>query len=91
MEYMEKKIDALLEAGKRGEAIRELEEYLQEHTDERLLLQLAELLYAEGRMTDALNKFNAVVRLNAENLKARNYVKMIHDILNYYNKDILNP
>ena len=91
MEYMEKKIDALLEAGKRGEAIRELEEYLQEHTDEQLLLQLAELLYAEGRMTDALNKFNAVVRLNAENLKARNYVKMIHDILNYYNKDLLNP
>lgn len=88
---MEKKIDALLEAGKRGEAIRELEEYLQEHTDEQLLLQLAELLYAEGRMTDALNKFNAVVRLNAENLKARNYVKMIHDILNYYNKDLLNP
>ena len=88
---MEKKIDALLEAGKRGEAIRKLEEYLQEHTDEQLLLQLAELLYAEGRMTDALNKFNAVVRLNAENLKARNYVKMIHDILNYYNKDLLNP
>lgn len=88
---MEKRINELLEAGERGKAIRELEEYLKEHTDENLLLQLAELLYAEGRLTDALNKFNAVVRLNSGNSKANNYVKMISDILNYYNKDLLNP
>lgn len=88
---MEKDIDGLLKAGKRAEAIFELEEYVKEHTDEKRLLQLAELLYAEGRMTDALNRFNAVLRLNGENLKANNYVKMIRDILNYYNKDLLNP
>lgn len=88
---MEKRINELLEAGERGKAIRELEEYLKEHTDENLLLQLAELLYAEGRLTDALNKFNAVVRLNSGNLKANNYAKMISDILDYYNKDLLNP
>ena len=88
---MGKNINELPEAGKRGEAIRELEEYVKEYADEKCLMQLAELLYEEGRMTDALNRFNAVVRLNAGNLKALNYVKMINDILNYYNKDLLNP
>ena len=88
---MGKNINELPEAGKRGEAIRVLEEYVKEHADEKCLMQLAELLYAEGRMTDALNRFNAVVRLNAGNLKALNYVKMINDILNYNNKDLLNP
>ncbi len=88
---MEKHIDELLEAGKREEAIRELEDYIREYPDEKRLMQLAELLYAAGRMTEARNKFNAVLRLNAGNQKADNYVKMIDGILNYYNKDLLNP
>lgn len=88
---MVKDINELSGAGKRQEAIRQLEEFLKERPDEKLLMQLAELLYAEGRMTDALNRFNAVLRLNAGNMKAKNYVKMINDILDYYNKDLLNP
>lgn len=88
---MEKHIDELLEAGKREEAIRELEDYIKEHPDEKRLMQLAELLYAAGRMTEARNKFNAVLRLNSGNQKADNYVNMIDGILNYYNKDLLNP
>lgn len=88
---MVKDINELSEAGKRQEAIRQLEEFLKERPDEKLLIQLAELLYAEGRMTDALNRFNAVLRLNAGNMKAKNYVKIINDILDYYNKDLLNP
>lgn len=88
---MVKDINELSEAGKRQEAIRQLEEFLKERPDEKLLMQLAELLYAEGRMTDALNRFNAVLRLNAGNMKAKNYVKIINDILDYYNKDLLNP
>lgn len=88
---MVKDINELSEAGKRQEAIRQLEEFLKERPDEKLLIQLAELLYAEGRMTDALNRFNAVLRLNAGNMKAKNYVKIIYDILDYYNKDLLNP
>lgn len=88
---MEENLNELSDAGKRREAIRELEEYVKERPDEKSLMQLAESLYAEGRITDALNRFNAVLRLNAENLKARNYVRMIRNILDYYNKDLLNP
>lgn len=88
---MEEEIDKLLKCGRRTEAISMLDEYLKSHVDETLLFQLGELLYAEGRTTDALNKFNAVVRLNPENKKAGNYVSMIRNILDYYNKELLNP
>lgn len=89
---MEEQFNELSEKGKRTEAIRVLEEALkQKGENEDLLLQLGELLYAEGKMTDGLNKFNAVLRLNPENHKARNYVTMINNILGYYCKDLLNP
>lgn len=82
----------IAESGRRTEAIALLEEYLKEHAeDEAALLLLGELVYAEGRMTDALNKFNGVLRLNPENRKAANYCNMINSILGYYCKDLLNP
>lgn len=86
------KVQELLKAGKRKEAIDILEESVRENGgNEEMLLQLGELIYAEGRMTDALNKFNAVLRLNPDNRKAGNYVRMINNILGYYCKDLLNP
>lgn len=86
------KVQELLKAGRRKEAIDILEESVRENGgNEELLLQLGELIYAEGRMTDALNKFNAVLRLNPDNRKAGNYVRMINNILGYYCKDLLNP
>lgn len=89
---MEEKIKQLAEKGQRSEAICLLEEYLQrEGVCEDDLLQLGEWLYAEGRSTEALNKFNAVLRLNPKNRKAANYVTMINNILGYYCKDLLNP
>lgn len=89
---MKEEIKLLVEAGKRVEAIQKAEEYLKQGgEEEELLLQLGELLYAEGRMTEALNRFNAVVRLNPENRKAKNYVIMINNILGYFCKDLLNP
>lgn len=88
----EQEIKALVDAGKRQEAIRLLEICLEEQqNDENILLMLGELIYAEGRMPEALNRFNAVLRLNPENLKARNYVTMINNILGYYCKDMFNP
>ena len=56
-----------------------------------LLLLLGELIYAEGRMPEALNKFNAVLRIRPDDQKARNYVVMINNILGYYCKDLFNP
>lgn len=86
------KVQELLKAGRRKEAIDILEESVRENGgNEEMLLQLGELIYAEGRMTDALNKFNAVLRLNPDNRKAGNYVRMINNILGYYCKDLLNP
>lgn len=87
-----KKIQELIDGGRRQEAIGLLEALLRrcpEQEDD--LLWLGELIYAEGNMTLALNKFNAVLRLNPDNKKAYNYVTMIHGILGYYCKDLLNP
>ena len=82
----------LVEQFGRQKAIDYLEGCLAEHPEtEELLLYLGELIYAEGRMTDALNKFNAVLRLNPDNKKAENYKRMIDGILGYYCKDLLNP
>lgn len=89
---MEKEIKILLEAGQRQEAIKKIEAYLQQEGENAdLLLQLGELIYAEGRMPEALNKFNAVLRIRPDSQKARNYVVMINNILGYYCKDLLNP
>ena len=59
--------------------------------DEEEWLLLGELLYADGKMTEALNKFNTVLRLNPDHRKAANYVVMINNILGYYCKDMFNP
>lgn len=85
-------IKQMAEEGKRTEAIRLLEQRVNERKeDEEALLLLGELIYAEGRMPEALNKFNAVLRLEPDNQKARNYVTMINNILGYYCKDMFNP
>lgn len=89
---MEEKIIELLGSGNRREALRLLEEWGQGHVyDEALFLLWGEVLYAEGRMPEALNKFNAILRQSPEHTKARNYVTMINNILGYYCKDMFNP
>ncbi len=88
----EQEIKKLVQEGRRKEAIALLEEQLKvQGPEELVLMQLGELIYAEGQMANALNKFNAVIRLHPENQKARNYVTMINGILGYYCKDLLNP
>lgn len=87
----EDKIEDLLKAGRTEDALGLLEEAGQEGLGERLLLRWGELLYGEGRMTEALNRFNAVLRKNPGNPKAGNYAAMINRILGYYCKDMFNP
>lgn len=56
---MRKEIQEWIEKGNRTEAIRLLEEWVGKHpADEEEWLLLGELLYADGKMTEALNKFN---------------------------------
>lgn len=88
---MEKKVSLLIAEGKIEEAVAALEQDIQRAPSEEKLLLLGELFYNQGRSIDALNKFNAVLKLNSENTKASAYVKMINDILNFYHKDLLNP
>lgn len=71
--------------------IKELEQQLAVREDEAVLLELGELYYAAGEQIRALNFFNRTLRLNPDNRKAANYTTMIKGILNYYNKDLLNP
>lgn len=86
------KLRQMAEEGKRTETIRLLEQRVSERKEDgEALLLLGELIYAEGRMPEALNKFNAVLRLEPDNQKARNYVTMINNILGYYCKDMFNP
>ncbi|MDL2251589.1 hypothetical protein LJC12_01930 [Odoribacter sp. OttesenSCG-928-J03] len=88
---MKEKVEKLIASGKEEEAIAELETYLADKPDEELLLMLGELYYRRARNTDALNKFNAVLRINPDNHKAKNYITMINNVLDYFCKDLLNP
>lgn len=71
--------------------INELEKLLAGREDESFLLELGELYNTAGDSIKALNLFNRVLRINPDNRKAANYVTMIKNVLNYYNKDLLNP
>ena len=88
---MEENVNLLIIRGKIKEAIEVLEQGLLQQESEEKLLLLGELYYKEGRSVEALNKFNAVLKVNPDNTKAAAYVTMINDILNFYHKDLLNP
>jgi len=59
--------------------------------DESLILRIGEIFNLLGRSADALNCFNAVLKLNPANKKAKNYVEMLQNIFSYYCKDLRNP
>ncbi len=59
--------------------------------NEEALLLLGELYYRQGRSVDALNRFNAVLCMHPDNTKAKAYVEMINDVLDFFYKDRLNP
>jgi tetratricopeptide (TPR) repeat protein len=75
------------------EAIDLLQRCLQRETDERedILLELGIIYNSVADFPRALNHFNEVMRLNAANARARTYIEMIRGILDYYNKELLNP
>lgn len=85
------RVENLLAVGKIAEAIAELEKIPAEHQDKDWLFVMGELYYRSGRHTDALNKFNAVLRLEPESKQAAAYVRMINGILDFFYKDLLNP
>lgn len=58
---------------------------------EQLLMELGEYYYKKGDSINALNCFNRILQINGQNYKAKTYAEMILNVLNYYNKDLLNP
>lgn len=55
------------------------------------LLVQAKAAYGRNEWGKALNDFNAALALDLENREAQEYVKMIHEILDFRYKDIYNP
>lgn len=88
---MNERIEGLVAEGQITEALAELEKYPVEQQGEAWLLYIGELYYKLGKSTEALNRFNAVLRINPENVKALAYVEMINGVLDFFCKDLLNP
>ncbi len=55
------------------------------------LITQAKAAYGRNEWGRALNDFNAALELEPSNREAREYVKMIHEILEFRYKDIYNP
>jgi tetratricopeptide (TPR) repeat protein len=68
-----------------------LEQVTSEQEREAMLLELGIVYNGVADFSQALNHFNAVLRMNPDHPCARAYVEMINGILNYYNKELLNP
>ena len=86
---------SLLREEKKEAAICLLREELEKHpdaeTEEHILYELGVIYNGMADFRQALNCFNAVLRLNENHSQARTHVAMINDILDFYNKDLLNP
>ena len=59
--------------------------------DVALLVERGKLHYRMGAWGPALNDFNAVLRLDAGHVEARQYADMVREILEFRYKDIYNP
>ena len=53
--------------------------------------KLGALYHAEGRVQDALNLFYAVLRRDEANKMAKGYIQLMREVLDFVNKDLMNP
>ena len=53
--------------------------------------KLGALYHAEGRVQDALNVFYAVLKRDETNKIAKGYVQLMREVLDFVNKDLMNP
>jgi tetratricopeptide (TPR) repeat protein len=77
------------------EAIATLQRRLEQATNEeerlKALFELGVACHDAADLPRALNHFNAVLRLNPGHQQARARAEIIHNVLNFYCKDLLNP
>ena len=55
------------------------------------MTELGALYYADGRNREALNMFYGALDRDPGNVKARGYVQLLREVLDYVNKDLMNP
>lgn len=59
--------------------------------DTALYIERGRLHYRMGEWGPALNDFNAVLRIDTEHVEARQFARMVQEILEFRYKDIYNP
>lgn len=73
------------------EAIPLLDKYISEHPEDDEAYTLRGMKYwALGKRSLAINDYLAAIRINPES-KAKMALQTANTILDYYNKDLLNP
>lgn len=74
-----------------AEAIKALDLHIADNPgDEEALTLRGMRHWAIGNRADAINDYLAAIKINPRS-KAVEALRMANDILNYYNKDLLNP
>lgn len=53
--------------------------------------KLGALYHAEGRVQDALNVFYTVLKQDETNKVAKGYIQLMREVLDFVNKDLMNP
>lgn len=88
-------LDEIRSAIKEGidgdKAVELLSSYLAQHPDDDEALTMRGMRYwSMSRRSEAIKDYMEAVRLNPAS-KAAQLLRASYDILNYYNKDLLNP
>lgn len=83
-------IDELLKAEKAEQAKKQLEE-LEEQDSIHYLLLKGKIEQKYQNWGEAINAFNRVLDIDPQNAEAENSLKLIKNILNFWNPDLLNP
>lgn|GEM_PF-1133220 len=75
----------------RLERISELEKDEKLFDSVALMNELGALYYAENRVQESLNLFYRVLKNDPTNVSANGYVQLIRGVLDFVNKEMLNP
>ena len=80
----------LIQDGKSNEARKIFNEILPEETVEYLMV-LGNLEQKFQNWAKAINAYSKILQIDPENFEAKNRIKMIQSILNFWNPEMFNP
>lgn len=89
---MIKEVSELYENNKLDEALRILNESLEENPeDENIHLWIGKVHYKKGEWGLAINAFNEVLEINPQNQEAKSSAELASSIISYFTPDMFNP